>query len=157
MELRRRGLTAPQLAQKSGGEISSSSVRSWVAGTALPTPKNALAAVGALGDHDAAVRVLLAWGMVDAAEVFEIEPVAALPAAVVSGSEPVETFRYEVPPESPRAVPIGWEVCAVIVSRIGTKYLARAASGMLLLIEPVESVESMPWPQAFPPPEVTDT
>ena len=77
---------------------------------------------------------------------------APAPVALAAG----EVFRYEVPAESPRRVPVGWELCAVVVSRIGSRYLARTATGMLLLIEPVESVESMPWPSAFPPPEVPE-
>lgn len=151
LAMRRRGMSAPAVAEKSRGAVSASSVRSWVAGTALPTPKKALAAVQALGDDDAAREVLRAWGLIDLAEGFSQEP----PAAVVSrepqyrGSE----FRGTVIGDTFTA-----RVTAILETSLGLEWVAVTDSGSLLRVVPIYSATVDPARAEVyaQPPEVSD-
>ena len=65
---RRRGWSAPRLAEIAGG-VSASSIRAYVADRATPRPDHALAIATALGPTDGK-DLLDAWGLHDLAEGF---------------------------------------------------------------------------------------
>jgi transcriptional regulator with XRE-family HTH domain len=66
--MRRRGWSAPRLAEIAGG-VSASSIRAYVADRATPRPDHALAVATALGPVDGK-DLLEAWGLHDLAEGF---------------------------------------------------------------------------------------
>ncbi len=69
--MRRRGWSAPRLAELAGG-VSASSIRSYAADRSTPRPQQALAVAGALGAADG--RALLdAWGYTDLADGFSAQ------------------------------------------------------------------------------------
>lgn len=150
LAMRRRGLTAPQLAQKSRGEVSSSSVRAWAEGQTLPTPRKALAVAQALGDPEAGAEVLRAWGMLDAAEGLQAAPV-----------EPPAQYRVEADGIGFRRVAIGHTFTATITSiletSLGEEWTAETDSGSIIRIIPIYAVTVDPRRAAVyaePPPEV---
>jgi hypothetical protein len=68
LQMRRRGWSAPRLAELAGG-VSASSIRAYVADRTVPRPSQALALANGLGAVDGKA-LLEAWGYTDLAEGF---------------------------------------------------------------------------------------
>ena len=126
--MRRRGLSAAAISEKSRGAVSSSSVRSWQSGTALPTVSKLIAAVRALDDAEAAREVIAAFGYLDAAEGFSIE-----------------TPAVAVPPALPGTTALGKVIATMHTS--GTIVIVETDSGRSYLAFEIIATD--------PPPEVT--
>jgi hypothetical protein len=150
LAMRRRGMSAPQVAERSRGEVSASSVRSWIAGAALPTPRKALAAANALGDLDAAREVLTAWGYHDAADGLEETP------AVATSREP--QYRGEFA-QTAIGDTFTARITAILETSLGLEWVALTDRGYLLRIVPIFSAAVDPARLAevyAPPSEVTE-
>jgi hypothetical protein len=68
LQMRRRGWSAPRLAEVAGG-VSASSIRAYMADRTVPRPSQALALANGLGAVDGKA-LLEAWGYTDLAEGF---------------------------------------------------------------------------------------
>ncbi len=131
-QLDRLGWSASYAATQAEG-VSGASVRAWLAGRTLPTVKSAKAITATL-DRDAAAVVLRAWGFSALADATEQEPPARLDYSIDRDG----IGRQEVPLNHKTEV----EVVSRIETSTGVEWLARTASGTLLIIRPVYSIQS---------------
>jgi transcriptional regulator with XRE-family HTH domain len=147
LAMRRRGLSAPALAEKTGGEVSSSSIRAWINGETMPTARKALATAEALGDVDAGVELLREWGYHDAADGFEAE---ALPPGLAEATPDRPHPRpatWGMVPQPPAALRLGDEstgtVVGVRVFQGETTYVIRTDTGHLYEARQILGVQSL--------------
>ena len=140
--MKRRGMSAPDLASATGGRVSSSSIRGYVRGEQVPRASTAVVIARSLGVSEGA-PLLRAWGYVEAADAME-EPDQRV-ASDGSGLSYLIEADSNVPD---RAVPVGWTTGVEIIGRVetslGVEYLARADSGTLILMRPIYGMELSP-------------
>jgi transcriptional regulator with XRE-family HTH domain len=102
LQMRRRGWSAPRLAEVAGG-VSASSIRAYMADRTVPRPSQALALADGLGAVDGKA-LLEAWGYTDLAEGFYTqwrEAVFPDDASIASRSEMMNRYnRIEYPGET---------------------------------------------------------
>ncbi|MGI9609153.1 MAG: helix-turn-helix domain-containing protein [Acidimicrobiia bacterium] len=139
--MKRRGMSAPDLAAATDGQVSSSSIRGYLRGEQVPRASTAIVIARAFSVGEGA-PLLRAWGYKEAADGLEEPwPLTANPPA----------FSYVIESDSKvphRSVPLGWRQNIEILGRIetsqGFESLARADSGTLVFVRPVFGLELLP-------------
>ena len=140
--MKKRGWSAPEVARRTGGQVSGSSVLAYQNNQTKPTPSSALAVARAF-EHEEAIDMLVAWGYSEMAAALE----EARDRRIIRPHDPGAAYEYTVEDQGAgvRRVPIGWrteiEIVAIVENSLGVEWIARTESGTLIAIRPYYSIE----------------
>ena len=140
--MKKRGWSAPEVARRTGGRVSASSVLAYQNKQTKPTASSALAVARAF-DHEEAIDMLVAWGYREMAAALQ----EARERSIARPHDPKAAYEYTVEDQGVgvRRVPIGWkteiEVVGIVETSMGVEWIAKTQSGTLLSIRPYYAIE----------------
>lgn len=150
----RAGLNPNALATATGGAVSATTVRAYLAGGNITVTRiGALAEVLGAYDLPAAVGVLRAYGLDNLADRLAESGATGVPAPTDPHMPPrlptTLTYSLEDSSESPfRHVPIGWQTRITMVATLdsshGLEMICVTESGTLLMVRPLFTMEVSP-------------